>query len=506
VPPANASRLDPPSIDRRHRWIVAAIAACTALVGVAAAMHYTGAGLALAHYDARAHVVVARRILDSLMPGWQQIGAVWLPLPHLLNMLPVQVDAWYRSGASAIAISIASMAIGAGALAAVILRHTGSITGAALTPVLLMINPNVLYLQSTPMTEPLLFGTTLLAVALTVDWIERGAPHQAAAPGLAVTAACMTRYEAWPIAAALLLLATAVLGHRGAAPRAALAAVGRLAAYPAVAVLLFLLNSRWTVGSWFVSSGFFVPDNEALGDAALAWRQVGEGLDRLSGPVTLLVEYAGAATICWTAARSRDRAPLVLVLALAAAAALPWYAFYAGHPFRVRYSAPLIVASAAVAGVAVSLLPRWSRLAAAAAIVAATAMQASPLDRGAPLIAESQRDADNQAGRRAVTAYLVAHHDGTPIMMSMGSLAHYMHDLAANGFAIRDFLHEGNGEVWKAAVNYGPRPYVSWVAIEEAAEGGDALFARAKADARFLEGFVRVAEGGGVALYRATPR
>ena len=161
------------------------------------------------------------------------------------------------------------------------------------------------------------------------------------------------------------------------------------------------------------------------------------------------------------------------MLALAAAAALPWYAFYAGHPFRVRYSVPLIVASAAIAGVAVSLLPRWSRLAAAAAIVAATAVQASPLDRGAPLIAESQRDAANQAGRRAVTAYLVAHHDGTPIMMSMGSLAHYMHDLAANGFAIRDFLHEGNGEVWKAAMKTGPRPYVAWVAIEEAAEGGD---------------------------------
>ena len=49
-------------------------------------------GLTLAHYDARAHLVVARRILDSLMPGWQQVGAVWLPLPHLLNMLPVQID------------------------------------------------------------------------------------------------------------------------------------------------------------------------------------------------------------------------------------------------------------------------------------------------------------------------------------------------------------------------------------------------------------------------------
>jgi hypothetical protein len=50
--------------------------------------------------------VVARRIFDNLMPGWQQIGAVWLPLPHVLNMFPVQVDDWYRNGASGIAISV----------------------------------------------------------------------------------------------------------------------------------------------------------------------------------------------------------------------------------------------------------------------------------------------------------------------------------------------------------------------------------------------------------------
>ena len=81
MPPANSLRLDHPSINRRQRWIVTAIAVCTALVGVAAAMHYAAAGLALAHYDARAHVVVARRIFDSLMPGWQQIGAVCCRCP-----------------------------------------------------------------------------------------------------------------------------------------------------------------------------------------------------------------------------------------------------------------------------------------------------------------------------------------------------------------------------------------------------------------------------------------
>src|SRR5205807_1163815 len=89
------------------------IAACALVAGSAAAIYYAHAGLTLAHYDARAHLVVARRVIDSLTPGWQQIGAVWLPLPHVLNMLPVQVDALYRTGASGVAISIASMAVAA---------------------------------------------------------------------------------------------------------------------------------------------------------------------------------------------------------------------------------------------------------------------------------------------------------------------------------------------------------------------------------------------------------
>ena len=89
------------------------------------AWHYHRLGLTLSHYDARGHLVVARRIFDSITPGWQQIGAVWLPLPHLLNALPVQVDACYRTGASAVAISIASYAIAAGAIAWIVLMLTG---------------------------------------------------------------------------------------------------------------------------------------------------------------------------------------------------------------------------------------------------------------------------------------------------------------------------------------------------------------------------------------------
>jgi hypothetical protein len=89
-------------------------------------------------------------------------------------------------------------------------------------------------------------------------------------------------------------------------------------------------------------------------------------------------------------------------------------------------------------------------------------------------------------------------------MASMGSLAHFMQELSRDGFRIRDFLHEGNGDIWLAALEY-PDPHAEWMLIEEQAEGGDMLAIRSRARPSYLAGYARVAEGGGVALYRRRP-
>ena len=453
--------------------------------------------------------MVARRILDSLTPGWQQIGAVWLPLPHVLNMVPVQIDAWYRTGASAIAISVLAMALGAGSLASLLLRTTGSSAAALAAAVLVMANPNVLYLQSTPMTEPLLFGLSLVAVATTASWLERfdgtGEPPPATVPGIALVAACMTRYEAWAITAAILVLAFAVLVRRAAPARVAVLGVTRLALWPVVAIVVFSMNSRWVVGEWFVSGGFFVAENvDALGHPLVAWRQVREGLADLSAPALILSGYAGTALTVWAFVKTPRRAPLLLLIALFAAAALPIAAYVEGHPVRIRYALPLVIACAATASAGISVLWKPLQWIAAAAVVVVTLLQAPPIDHNAPLVLESQRETANMIGRRAITAHLQQHYDGSGIMMSMGSLGHYMHDLSLAGFDLREFLHEGNGEIWRFAM-LGPRHHTGWLVIEGSAEGGDALHHASLRD-RWLDGFEKVAEGGGARLYRAIDR
>jgi hypothetical protein len=400
------------------------------------------------------------------------------------------------------------MAVAAWAIARLIHRATGSIAGGVVAAALLMLNPDVLYLQSTPMTEPLLFATTFLAIALIAEWATALEPrssipdrHPSTAPGWACVAAVLTRYEAWPVIGAAIVLAFVVLLRRGWTVGAAGRAVRGLALWPLWAIAAFLVNSKVSVGAWVISNGFFVAENPALGHPWAAWTQIWEGLVRLSGPVLPWIAVVSAIAIAVAFARSRDQAAVLLPLALVACAALPVYAYFKGHPVRIRYGVPLVAVTAALTGTAVGLLPRRSRGAVGLLVVAAAAWQAPPFDAKAPVVVESQREAPNQLARRAVTAYLEAHWDGQPIMMSMGSLGHYMHDLSASGFAVRDFVHEGNGEIWVHAARY-PRPFVQWIAIEERAEGGDALHWQAQHNPGFLKGYVRVAEGGGVALYR----
>ena len=108
----------------------------------------------------------------------------------------------------------------------------------------------------------------------------------------------------------------------------------------------------------------------------------------------------------------------------------------------------------------------------------------------------------NIQARATVTSCLQERYRGGAIMMSMGSLGHYMQEMSASGFAIRDFLHEGNGPIWDSAFTRGPAPLVEWVIVEEFAEGGDAIVLRNRQYPRLLEDFVRVCAGGNISLYQ----
>jgi hypothetical protein len=490
------------------------LSACGLLIGTAAAIIYSRRGLTLSHYDAKAHLVVARRVLDSLTPEYSQIGAVWLPLPHLLNLLPVQIDWFYRTGASGVAISIVSFALACYAIARIVQRVTQSRAAAAISVALFALDPDVLYLQSTPMTEPLLFALVMLSISLVYDWVERlSMPDRAetlchssrAKAGWCLILACLTRYEAWLVTAAVLTLAVVALWRRGLAPLAALKETANLTVYPVLAIVAFFFHSWFTTGAWFVTGGFYVPDNLATGNVWRAFMAVVFGMRMLIGTPFILLALAGVLVVLVRGLSRAEHAASLVVLALVALMALPAYAFFSGHPFRVRYMVAPSVGAAVFAGMAIGMLNgRWRQAAAIATLVWLVATT-KPIDAQAPMVQEAQWDVPFSVGRRNVTACLAREYRGERILASMGSLAHYMQELAHAGINIRDFVHEGTLPYWQEAIE-APQGRVGWILVEERAEGGDMLARRTRESSAFTTGFARVCADGGVALYRATNR
>ena len=367
----------------RHRALPLALAVLSMIGGVLASVHYRRLG-------SDAQPLRCARASGCRAPHLRQPHAglaadrrrVAAAAPSAQRAARFRWTRGTASGASAVAISIAAFAIAVG-VDRVDRADAHRLGRSPRSPAhrCSRFNPNVLYLQATPMTEPLLLGLTTLGVALLLNWCgtpdiaglkfratavtadggraglqTRTAPT--AAVGVVLALACLTRYEAWPVTAAALVAAAWVRWRRGESPSVALRQVAMASAYPAAGILAFAVFSRVVIGEWFVASGFFVPENKALGSPLAAVSEIGWGVQMLSGPtLTYLGAAAAAVLVLLGLVRARWAGGLV-VLALSATAAVPWVAFLDGHPFRIRYMVPLIAFQGAAAGIAVGLLPR----------------------------------------------------------------------------------------------------------------------------------------------------
>lgn len=128
--------------------------------------------LGLAYNDARSHLDIGRRVVEGLKPGLAQLGSVWLPLPHILMVPTIWNDFMWHSGLSGALQSMISFII-TGVIIYRLLKHLGVSMLARLIGVYVFAsNMNILYLQSTAMTELLLIATMTIGVYEMVRWYE----------------------------------------------------------------------------------------------------------------------------------------------------------------------------------------------------------------------------------------------------------------------------------------------------------------------------------------------
>ena len=185
------------------------LGALVLLSGAAIAVCYSN-GWLLYYGDAEAHLNIARRMVDSRTPGYDQVGTVWLPLVHWLMLPFVRVDALWRNGMAGVIPSAIAFLLAGTFLWAAAYRIFDCASAAFAATALFALNPNALYLQSIPMTESLFSACLLALLYFTVRFRDTQGWGAVAGAGVAACAATLTRYEGWfllPFAAVYLALA-----------------------------------------------------------------------------------------------------------------------------------------------------------------------------------------------------------------------------------------------------------------------------------------------------------
>lgn len=204
--PRHAPR-DPDGVYPAQREELMPIALASLVLAFLALLICTVRGWLLLYGDAVAHLGIARRILDARYPGLAQLGGVWLPLPHLLMAPFAQRMDWWQSGLAGAFPSMAAYlfaVVGCYKLARRLVSAPWSFAATAF----FALNPNMLYLSTTAMTEPLflalLIWSTILALE-TVDALREGKAYVAGTrmlySGVVTLAMVLTRYDGWIVGA-----------------------------------------------------------------------------------------------------------------------------------------------------------------------------------------------------------------------------------------------------------------------------------------------------------------
>jgi hypothetical protein len=194
--PSPSSEASTPAVSRT--WPAVAIVAVLASALSAGAVWLTWRqGWTLYYGDAESHLNIARRVLESRTPGYEQLGTSWLPMLHMLMLPLVRQDDLWRSGLAGAIPPAICFILGVTFFFAAVRRIFASAAAGAVAAAIYALNPNVLYLQSIPMTEVVFFAALAAVLYFTLRFRETQSLWSVAGAGIAACFGALTRYDGW---------------------------------------------------------------------------------------------------------------------------------------------------------------------------------------------------------------------------------------------------------------------------------------------------------------------
>jgi hypothetical protein len=482
APPASEPPGAPPCLPPRTTLVVGLIIAA---VTAANLYFFYSHGLNNLYGDAMAHMEGARRIFDSRTPGYAEIGTVWLPLCHLLAAPLAANDFLWRTGLAGGLVSSTAFAVAAWFLFRLAFEMNRNLAAATLALSVFLLCPNMLYLASTPLTEPVAV-LWAVAVACGLFRFQQGGRMRAllGAAGAALLGT-LTRYDGWyllPFAAVFVLLARREhwqIRLRHALLFSLIAGTG-----PA----LWLLHNAYRYGN---ALEFYNGTSSSKGQyahqlATTAFRYPADGslwvaaryyltdLELVMGVWPLVLALLGL--VVWAAdhrERPRRWAALLLLVPFPfyiqglAYAAVPLYVptLFPHTYYNLRLGVEMLAGVALFASFLLSpRLPRRVRSTLLLILLGAVMGQAiSLISHGASELVVAKEGVVNTPCRsqteQAVIQFLRERYDGQTVLMAAGRWPCVMPTL---GIPFHNTLSEANQEYW-LKMRSEPEKWVEWI-------------------------------------------
>lgn len=148
--------------------------------------------------DAESHLNISKRVIDSITPGFAQLGGIWLPLPHVLMIPFVHFEFLWRSGLAGSIVSGIAYVISAIFLYKTTNYIINNKPASFIAAIVFIFNPNVMYFQATPMTELLLICFFILSTYYFIKFLYQDAPLiSLVTSAIFGFCAVLTRYDGW---------------------------------------------------------------------------------------------------------------------------------------------------------------------------------------------------------------------------------------------------------------------------------------------------------------------
>ncbi len=466
-------------------WLIATlVVACVA--SCASCGYFFQHHQLLLYNDAISHLRIARRVFDNTPPGFAQLGGVWLPLPQLLMLPFIWIDYLWRTGLAGSFPSMFCYVVAVVYLFRSARRLTQNSRASFVGTLLFILNPNILYLQTTALSEIVCIATSVIACYYFLAWTQDNHPKHLVGAAAGTFLATLSRFDGWGLLLVLLVLMVVLAWSK----RQHLAQIeGTL--------IVFVTLAGLGIGLWFLWDGVIFGDplyfhhylfSSAANEGFYTYHNLLQSIIAYMltsietvGPILFVL---GAIAVVVFVFRCRLAPDMFGAMAFLTPFVFYILLFYFGQDtiylpgntshtlWNVRFGAEIVAPAALflatlAEGWSISMPARIRPLIGQIVLVIAIVIQTTLTASGGIISLQDAQYGSSCARTEPMAFYLAQHYDGGRILEDANASDINESEI---GIDLKNTIYEGSAELWKKALN-DPASMVEWIIVSPDAPG-----------------------------------